>query len=46
MGAEIFLAGTTAEGNENDGRMLMGDDAGSAAVMLRRIILKCVGIRI
>jgi hypothetical protein len=46
MGAEFFFAGTTAEGEENDGRILMGDDTGGGAVMLRRIIFQYVGIRI
>jgi hypothetical protein len=46
MGAELFLSGKTAEGEENDGRLLMGDDTGGGAVMLRRIIFQCVGIRI
>jgi hypothetical protein len=46
MSAEIFLAGMTAEGDENDKRILMGDDRGGGAVMLQRIIFQCVGIRI
>jgi len=46
MGAEFFIAGTTAEADKNDGRILLGYDKGGGAVVLRRIIFQCVGIRI
>ena len=46
MGSEFFFAGTTAQGDEDDGRTLMGDDTGGWAVMLRLIFFQCVGNRI
>ena len=44
--AKFFVAGMKAQGDEGGGRILLGDNTGCGAVMLRPIRLHCVGVRI
>jgi hypothetical protein len=43
-GVESSLAGIKAQRNQGDGRILLGDNTGCGAVMLRPIRFQCVGI--
>ena len=43
MRAEVFLAGLTAHWDDVGGRILLGDNTGCGAVMLRPIRVQCVG---
>jgi len=41
MGAEFFLVGMKTQGG---GRILLGDNTGDGAVMLRPMRFQCVGV--
>jgi hypothetical protein len=42
--AEFFLAGMKAHWDEGGRRILLGDNTGSGAVMLRPVRFQCVGV--